>query len=228
MNYLDIAIAAILILTIAINAYRGIIRTVFNALSVLAAFLVSRIFAGPVSKFLMTTSLFADIKEAAASALNLQTASAVSSKAGELDLLNSLPLPQSMVDNLVTNNNPEAYLILKVSNFQEYISTYIASVVVYAIAAVGIFLLALLALSIAAMVLDLAAKLPVIRTFNRLLGGCLGLVLGLINVFILLSVVTLFASAEPASELSATLHSSALASMLNSYNFILRLLADIF
>ena len=85
-----------------------------------------------------------------------------------------------------------SYEKLGVTDFSDYISAYIAELIVRILAFIALFLLISLILRITFFTLDKAASLPGIRVANKLLGFLSGGILGLVVVWVFFLVITLF------------------------------------
>jgi len=109
----------------------------------------------------------------------------------QISLIESAKLPKMLQDMLLENRNSEAYAMLGVTTFGEYVGAYVAKVIADIIAFLVTFIAVMIIVRIAVGMLGILNKLPVIGGINRIAGGAVGIGIGLIVVWILFIVVTL-------------------------------------
>ena len=153
---MSIVLSVVLILIVAIfaviGAKKGFFATVAGFLSPLASLLLTVLFYKPVAAFLKST-LFAN-------------------------MISDVPLPEidasgdvisqltGLMEYLENNDLGEVTAAIK--------DNVMAEVLSIAIAIIGLFLVLLIAIKIVFRLLDLVAKLPVLKQANGLLGGIIG------------------------------------------------------
>ena len=153
---MSIVLSVVLILIVAIfaliGAKKGFFATVAGFLSPLASLLLTVLFYKPVAAFLKST-LFAN-------------------------MVSDVPLPEidasgdvisqltGLMEYLENNDLGEVTAAIK--------DNVMAEVLSIAIAIIGLFLVLLIAIKIVFRLLDLVAKLPVLKQANGLLGGIIG------------------------------------------------------
>ncbi len=86
-----------------------------------------------------------------------------------------LNLPQSVKDVLLENNNSEIYKILGVDQFAEYVSMYLADMLINAIASILLFIAVFVLIHMVVRWLDLIARLPILYGLNHIAGALLDL-----------------------------------------------------
>lgn len=197
-HILLIIVIAVLILG-AVKGYRkGFLRlAVWFAALVAALFVVTRI-APHVSSFLIeNTTLKEKIEEKIVEAYENKNASRLPDSTlpgdeGQNTAIDSLGLPALIADTLKSNNTSEIYNRLAVSLFREYIAGYLSTLSVKAGTFVGLLILLFLIEFILIMTIKLLEKIPVLRTFNRLLGMAAGITLSLVFIWIFFLAVMMF------------------------------------
>lgn len=129
------------------------------------------------------------------------TSSKQLSRIDQTEVIESLPLPESLKDMMLDYNNDEGYKSLGVSTFQDYVINYIATVILNLLAFVVSMIVVNILLRIILAALNIISKIPVIRFVNRLLG----LALGLVEALFLLWVFFMILSMASGTELGLTL-----------------------
>ncbi|BFL48743.1 CvpA family protein [Lactonifactor longoviformis] len=195
MNWLSIVVLAFLIFTIINGFRRGLIRTVISMVSVVLAVILASFISPHVSEFLEEqTPVYDKIQEICETQMeNYVTGGEEIDGDGEKQssIIEELPLPESLKNSLLLNNTAEGYSQLVVGTFGEYLSVYIAHMLVKGIAAVLAFILAIILIRLLSFALESVAQLPVLSSINRVGGGLAGAVQGILIVWIFFLIITI-------------------------------------
>lgn len=111
-------------------------------------------------------------------------------------LIESLGLPDFLTEGLAENNNASVYQYLDVTTFTDYVTDYLAVAVVNGVSFLLSFLLATLLIRMVTYALDIIARLPVINGINRITGAVVGILKGLLFVWIAFLILTVFCNTE--------------------------------
>ena len=226
MNYVLIAAAAILLITVIIGGIRGFIKTFFAAFSVAIALFVA-IQAGPyLGKVLQHTPVYTGISNQIQVKLDAQSEAQAEKVSQQIEVIKSYPLPQSLKKALIENNNNQIYEALGVQQFNQYVASYMACLALNAVSFLIVFLAALIILKIIEASLDLISKLPVLHGINVLGGLVCGVIHGLIILWILCIVITVFAWTEIGQWVLAQIDADPLLSLLYDHNYLLSTLTN--
>lgn len=134
--------------------------------------------------------------------------------------IESLNLPQSVKDMLLENNNSEFYNMLGVNQFAEYISTYLADILINAIGSIILFAVIYILIHLIVRWLDIIARLPILYGLNHIAGALLGLAQGLILLWIGCFLVGIFGTTPLGKVLEEQINASAWLSFICRYNII--------
>lgn len=110
----------------------------------------------------------------------------------ENDYIDSFGFPELITDSIKTNNTSEIYDRLAVTLFKDYISGYLSQLSIKAGTFVGLFVILVLIQFVLFVTIKLLEKIPVLRTFNRLLGMATGITLSLVFVWVFFIAVMMF------------------------------------
>lgn len=110
--------------------------------------------------------------------------------------IESLGLPQILRQSLEVNNTAEVYKNLAVDTFSEYVSSYLARSVTGGLSFLVSYILSSLLIRGATCILDIITGLPLIKGANRITGGLVGLMKGILIIWIILLAFTVFCSTE--------------------------------
>ena len=152
MNWLSILILAIPVVYIFSGVQKGMIRTAFSFVSVILTLILSFALNSQITGILRNhTPIYDMIQENCQESLMKDTEAAISDKtdSGEQNqFIQELPLPESVKELLIENNNVQGYQHLLAETFSEYISRSIAAVAVSILGMIVTFLVISLILHI--------------------------------------------------------------------------------
>lgn len=135
-------------------------------------------------------------------------------------VIEQLNLPQSVKDVLLENNNSEIYSMLGVDAFAEYVSMYLADMLINAVASIILFIAAFIVIHMIVRWLDLIARLPILYGLNHIAGALLGLIQGLLLLWVACFVLNLFSTTPVGEMLEEQIYASTWLTFLYRYNVI--------
>lgn len=235
MNVLTI-IVLLLLIVLALNGYRKGFIKVFASMSffILASVLVY--FANPyVSQFLKDhTPVYAAIEKQCEEVLqkeggrlsgdNKEEVKAKTEKSDQLQLIEELPIPQILKDQLTSTGSQNEFNLLDTSDFTKYIAAYMADAILSILSFVVTVIVVTLILRLSVMTLNIVANLPVLNGANRVLGLALGLVQGILTVWFAFLVITLFSQTDMGKQLLNLINESMILTYIYDNNIFLRFL----
>ena len=183
--YLLIAVLIVLVIG-AIKGYRkGFLRlAVWFAGLIAVLFIVTKL-SPYISDFLIkNTSLYDNIRE--------NIIIAYENRYVENGTMDSLGFPELITDSIESDGGSSLYDRIAVTIFTEFISGYLSALAVKAGTFVGLFILLAVAWFILITAIKILEKIPVLRTFNRLLGMACGITLSLVFIWIFFIAVMMF------------------------------------
>ena len=188
--YADLACAGILLIFFIVGLVRGFISQFFGLIGSIAAFILARLWFGVVVRFLNGTFGVAD-KLAATISSGLGTAEWLKLSINEETIRNActqMSLPEFIADFVVKQavNAGGAY-----ANLGEYISAALANLIVSGITYIVLYLVLKLLIFLLKKLLEKLVSLPGLNGINRILGCLLGLLKGLIAVYVLLFFISI-------------------------------------
>ena len=137
-------------------------------------------------------------------------------------IIKSLPIPKELQTQLLDNNNSYTYANMAVQTFSEYISTYLADMILNMLTYFISFNLVSIALHVVARALRIMTRLPILRGVNRMCGGALGFVKGICIVWLFFLVVAICSNTEIGSQLLTMIKESPILKFLYESNVFLR------
>lgn len=226
INYVFLAAAAILLISVIVGGARGFIKTFFAAFSVIIAIFLA-VQTGPyLGKVLQRTPAYTFIEEKVEEKLDAKAEKEADKVSRQIEEINNYPLPESLKEALIENNNNQIYEVLGVSAFNEYVASYMACLVINALSFLIILVLALIILKIIEASLDIISKLPVLHGINVFGGIIFGAVHGIILLWILCIIITIFAWTNTGQWICSQINSNPLLSWFYNNNYLLSALSN--
>ena len=206
MNGLLIAVAVVFLVGMIWGYYKGFIKIIASLATTIATIVLVGFLTPYVSDMIMKVTpmekmmqekcieiLFPESKETE----DYTVPEEVENSAYTQDsLIEQAELPDMFRQLLIENNNEEIYQLLGVTNFSEYVGSYLARTMANIVSFLLVLIVVTIAVRIATSALGIIEKLPVIGGFNRLAGGVVGIATALIVVWILFVVITLLYNTE--------------------------------
>lgn len=231
MTWLGIVVAGILLLTAYKGFRRGFIREIVSFFFVFLALAVSWAINPYVNEFFMeNTPVYEKIQESCQSFVESQKKQELTSPGTEeqTGFIEGLELPELLQKGLESNNTAEVYTYLAVDSFGEYISEALARMIVNGLSFFVSYLLASVILRLGTWVLNLLAGLPVLKSANKLAGGFVGAVKGVLFVWIAFLVMTILCSTSIGKEALALIEKDAFLNVLYEYDIFVNVFMSIF
>ncbi len=229
-KWLPIAAGVFLIGMMLYGHYRGFLRQCVSIGALVITLAVVKLATPYVTDILKDNT---QIRDSVAQVL--VNATGLEEDAGEAEetpafqrlAIENLNIPQSVKDALIENNNHEVYNLLGVDRFIEYVSSYLAGILINAVSSVILFLLTFIAIQLLVRWLDLIARLPIIHGLNQIAGAALGLAHGLLLLWVAFLLLDLCSATPMGSQLMGQVESSKWLSLLYNYNLLNFLLQGI-
>lgn len=177
---LDIAACVILILSFVIMSGKGIVKCIYKIASIAATIILVAVLTEPASNILASTGVGIKIDEMVYNALipdkdyNDETGSVETTD--EEESVHALP---KFLEQSVSNVTGGA------------LAPTVSDLIKKLISAVAVYFIVKLVLYLVFMLIEGIFSLPVLNGANRLLGGCIGLLSGIILIYILCGVLSL-------------------------------------
>lgn len=230
MNWLTIAVILFLIVEVLIGLKRGFVKMALSLFAMVIALAITSA-VGPYVKEGLSeytpwqTNIQMSIQESFDGYLEDQMEMMEPDQ--ENDLLDQLPIPDVLTGLLKDNNNSAVYEKLGVDTLTAYVSSYLANMIMSAIAYVITFIGVFLLLKILFHFLNLVTRIPGLKQLNSVAGGILALVQGLIFLWILCLALTAFANTDWGIHAMEMVKESSFLSLIYNHNLLMQLLMEI-
>ena len=219
---IDLIVILILIIFATFGYKRGLIRSVITLCSSIVALVLSFIVYPAINMFLKLTPLYTSVYEGVFKKIEAIDFGKGIQSQGEAILENITWLPQFLTLQIKNNNNTAMYELLGVKTIQEYISIYIANMIISLIAIlITWFLLKIVLVVVLRALGSIIEHLPVISSFNHGSGLIFGLVKGALTLSVIGLIIPVFITLPGFQDISQSIEASILTKWMYDNNFIL-------
>lgn len=223
INWLLVVVLSLFFVSI-LNGYRkGFLRIVISFISTLLVILAVTVIAPKLGEYIINNTDYYEITRQKV----IQTFEdrLNNNIEDENDKLESLNIPSILKDDFISKNASELYQEIVGILFKDYISGYLAQIIIKAGAFVGLFV----SLSIIRMLIikttSLVSKIPIIGGINSILGAIVGFMWALIIVWIVFFVIIMFMNESIGTHLLEDIQNSNILTYLFNSNFLFRFIS---
>jgi uncharacterized membrane protein required for colicin V production len=226
MNWVLIIVLVILVVSALIGMKVGLIKTIFSLCSMILALGLSLWISPYVNDYLRGNN---QVSEKVMEKVDkfLPEVKDKTNQNDQVSIIEGLPLPESLRNSLIENNNKETYKKLSVNNFKGYLNGYLSSVIISVMAFVVTFIIIQILLWVISMALDILGRLPLIKQVNKLAGLLVGLAQGLVVVWIFFLLLTVFGSSEWGQKAMEMIGENQILSLIYNNNILLEFITNV-
>lgn len=229
LTWFGIVILLILILFIWMGYRRGFIREIVSFFFVFLSLSLAWAINPYINDFLISeTPVYSTIQETCTDFVQKQSSDLENETESSSQFIDGLNLPEVLRKNIEKNNNTENYAELSVNTLTEYVSGYLARTIVNGLSYVLAYILATIGIRIVVYILNLIAGLPILKTANKLTGGVVGFVKGLVFIWILFLILTVLCSTEIGKTSLELIEKDSLLSVIYQYDPLVQIFTKIF
>lgn len=197
LTWLGIVVLAILAVVAYRGYKRGFIREVVSFFFVFLAIAVSWAINPYVNEFFMeNTPVYEMVRESCKRFVLSGEKDEGENTGSQTGFIEDLELPELLQKGLEANNTEEVYAYLSVETFGEYVSEALARMIINGLSFAVSYMMAFVILRLGTWILNVLAGLPVLNGANKLAGGMVGLVKGVVFIWIAFLVLTVLCSTE--------------------------------
>ncbi len=234
INRLFAAVAALFVIFIFIGWHKGFLRIVISFAGTIVIIIAVAIMSPKLSRYVVeNTGIYERTQEKVTEVFIEKLTSAdeendmtVSEDEGTgSSYLKELNLPDILKNDLIEKTASKMYQALVAVVIKDYISVYLAKLIINAGSFVAMYAALSLALWVVVKSSDIIAKIPVIKGFNKMLGALTGAAQALIIVWIFFFVVIMFMGNEAGSRLLKDVQASVFLRYLFNNNYLFRFIS---
>ncbi len=226
MNWLAIVVLIFLAIYIVRGYHNGFIKTVISMFTVVLALFIAYVGTSFLSGFLQENeTIYNTVNSKVIEVMKIDTEA--KSAVDQQEYIESLPVPERLKNELEENNNSKIYELMDTSRFADYVAGYITCSIIKAISFVILFIALLIVIRIVAHILDIVSHLPVLNTINKLGGMAVGLVHGLVVLWVLCIVAMIYSATGPGIAIFEAIDDSAFLTCIYNNNLLIHFVSDI-
>lgn len=197
-HWLSLLMGAYLVGMALYGHYRGFLRLAVSMAALVLSLGAVRMAMPPLTTFLKeNTGIHQWMQESLEEAIGLEGITGnMNLPAQQRAAIEEMPLPKSVKQILVENNNEEIYRILGVDGFIDYIASFLAGRIINALAFVLLFITMNVGLHVLSRCLNLIARLPVLYGLNQIAGAVLGVMMALSYFWVVCLALNIFVSTD--------------------------------
>lgn len=232
ITWLGIVAIGILVLTGCRGYRKGFVREIMSFFFVFLALAFAWMINPYVNDFMMEkTPVYERIQESCRNLVDSQDMNVSDGKDSDSEnadvavqeenlFIDRLGLPEILQKSLTDHNTAEVYKELAVDSFNDYVSGYLANMIVSGLSYLISYVLANLAIRLLSCILNAIAELPLINGANRLTGAVIGVAKGVLFLWIALLILTILCSTEVGKAGFALVEKDSILSAIYKYDVL--------
>lgn len=223
MNWLFLVVVAFIVYHVIDGLRRGFIRKSVSAVSLILTLVLVTWLTPQITTFIQEKTSLQESLQEKCSEMFLSGEYNEEVKTDQVLMIENMNLPENVKDMLLENNNSEAYSLLEVTGFHEYVGAYLAEMIINTLAYLLAFVIVWTAIRAVLLALDVVTLLPVLHGVNKLAGGALGIVQGIVLVWVAFLLVTVLCNGELGQQFFALISENPFLLFLYNQNVIMKI-----
>lgn len=211
MNWMLVIVLVIIILNALTGLKVGLTKILFSLFSFIIAMAISVWISPVVNNMLKNNEKFYEKTKQKMEAILFEGLENID---GIDELIGELPLPKSIKESLIKNKSQ------KETNAKSYIAAHVTDIALKAMSFIISFVVVFIGLWVISIALNIISKLPILNQINKLAGLLVGGLQGLVVVWIIFTIVTMFSGTELGSTAFKQIESSSILSFLYDKNIL--------
>lgn len=228
MNIVCVVIGIVFFVFVLSGWIQGLFKVIVSVAGLILSIIVANFAAPQVSGFLQEhTQMDEQLATYIAKELEFSDVGQTATKSAQVKVMNELPLPETLKSNLLNNNNSEMYDALAAAGVYEYISKSVAVVIMNAIVFLLIIMFCRLFFFFVGKSFDDLKKLPIVRSIDKIGGGALGSMKGLLVIWLFFLVLSITSMFEWSRNLTEQISTVPVLKLLYDNNILLDIVGDL-
>ncbi len=234
MNIIDIGIIIILAMGFILGWYKGFLVSALNLLSYVVSWVVALSTYSSLATHIHQTKLGSTLLYFSAGAEKLSDMSVANVSVTDIgferieEILSTSGIPSVVEGMMLENIKTGAFQSLGITTLSDYFNQTLINLSLSLISFLIIFFAVKLVCMFIIGFIDYVVKLPILKQCDKLIGGIIGVLLGCVAVWVILSIVPIFMSVLPLEDFNALIQESLLGKMFFNGNVIFNVLKSVF
>lgn len=228
MNTISIIIGIVFLICVISGLWQGLFRVLVSVAGLIVSIVIAVYVAPYVSSSLEKNSqLDEHLAQYISEKMQFSEAGEETSKGVQVAIIEGLPLPETMKGNILNNNNAEMYDVLNATGVYDYIAKSVAMVILNAVVFLALVLICRIFFFFLGRTAKGLSKLPILRSIDKVGGGALGAMKGLILIWIFFLILSVTSTMEWSRSLIAEINATSILKMLYDNNALVDIVGDL-
>lgn len=206
---------------------KGILRILLSFVSTILAFMLAMFLSSPIESFIKNnTSIYNSMKNKMTVYVEdyIEEGIDLSDIENQKKAIKKLELPSVIKDKLIDENISKDKTDLGVEKFSELIAGSLADILIQAAVVIILYLIIKIVFRVLISVLNIISRLPLIGELNKSLGGILGIVEGVLVLWVLCIALTALSGTDTGEQILSAISSNSFLNFIYSNNIIMKIL----
>lgn len=224
MNWTLVCVLGILLITIIVGIQKGLIKMIFSMVSIIVVIAATSFAAPHICRYLESHTKWDD-RVYDSTYKYFDEHGIIADEDGFLDT-DALPIPKSFKQNI--DDNASQLISDGAKAYNEYVTGKVSGAIFSAAVYISVFILISIALLVVGALLNIVSKLPVLKQINRIGGGIVGFVIGVLAVWIAFIIITVLGNTPFAATVFEQIDSNPFLTFMYNRNIILNFIINLF
>ncbi len=228
MNWVCIVLGIVFLICVIAGWAQGLFKVLVSVAGLIASILVATYVAPNVSGYLEeNTTIDDNIAVYIAQELGFSDLAEETSRGVQVEVINQLPLSETLKSNILDNNNSEMYSALEAMGVYDYIAKSMAVVILNAAVFLVLVVVCRVFFAVVGKAVNGLTKLPIVHSIDKIGGGALGAMKGLIVLWILFLLLSITSTSEISQEIIVHISQFPIFKLLYDNNLLLDIVGDL-
>lgn len=234
MNIIDIGILVIFALGFVLGWYKGFLVSALNLVSYIVSWVIALSTYSPLASYIQQTKLGSTLLYFTAGAEKLSDMSVANVPVSDIgierieQILSTSEIPAPVEGMMLENIRNNAFASMGITTLSDYFNQTLINLSLSLISFLIIFFAVKLVCIFVIGLVDYVIKLPVLRQFDKIIGGAVGVLLATVAVWVFFAIAPIFMSVLPLENFNELIQQSFFGRMFFNGNIIFNVLKSVF
>lgn len=228
MDWICIVIVVAFLICVIVGWAQGLFKVLVSVAGLIASMIAAFYIAPHISGYLEEhTKIDDNIAVYLSEKLHFENVEEEASKGMQVEIIQGLPVSETLKSNILDNNNSEMYEALEAIGVYDYIAKSIAVVIMNAVVFISLVIVVRVFFITLSKIVDGITKLPIVRSIDKIGGGLLGGMKGLIFIWFFFVVLSITSTSEVSQEFIYSINHFPILKLLYDNNLLLDIVGDL-
>lgn len=223
---MDIIIIALILLSAINGLIKGFIITAFNLVGYILAGIIAKMYYPFLATFIKdNTGIFVKTKDWVTGKVN-ETIGTFDGSTNTSSILDIFKFPNGIKEGMADNIEVQNQLATADPSIGNSLATSLTDILISIISIIIVFIVARFALAYLIRLLNVVARLPVLKQFNKISGLILGVLIGILIIHIAFAILTPIILTSPDGIVAKSTYDSEIGQYFYTNNLIIKALKE--